>query len=150
MEDIENMYIVKLLTGSVINTGKFLSIGENDITYCASKQLYENKQNIFLDLERNGNHKWAVVIDEEGTGRWQGSTFRNIQFISTSKEFCDEFKILKTRRERLRYDKMDLFEQKLESIRSNQNQISIDRLDKEMAILDEELKNIENRLEELN
>lgn len=47
------MYIVKLLTGSLINTGNFLSQDENEITYFARKQLYENNQNIFLDLEQN-------------------------------------------------------------------------------------------------
>ena len=106
--------------------------------------------NVFNDLDEHGKEKFAVIIDGKGNDNWEGFTFRNIQFISSSEEFCKEFIMLKTRREQIRYDEMGLFEQKLELIRSNQDPIKIERMDNEISILKEELSVIEQKLEGLN
>ena len=100
------MYIVKLLTGLLKNKGSFSSKDENGTTYTATNQFYENNQNIFLDLMQNG--KFAVVIDKEGSDRRRVTTFRTIQFISSSQEHCVDYRTLKIREEKILSNRMDL------------------------------------------
>lgn len=150
MPNLKKMYIVKLLSGSVIGTGSFLAKDENNIIYFASSGFLIDNQNIFSDIEQNENYKWAVIIDDEGTGRWAGSTFRNIQFISSNKTFCTEFKILEDRRQQLRYKRMEFNVNLIELLESNQDSSKLKSLGKEISIFDDKFIKIEQELEELN
>jgi hypothetical protein len=151
MEDLEKMYIVKLLSGSVIKTGSFLAVDENDIKYFATEYFQMANKNVFLEFEKNGNEKFAVVVDEAGgPGRWEGYTFRNIQFISSNKEFCEEYKILKNKELKFQYSEVDLTEILLNMLRTSQDQVRINNLKNVLSVLKEELKEIKFRLEKLN
>jgi hypothetical protein len=149
MEDLEEMYIVKLLRSVTINSG-FLAEGLNNIKYNASEIVFSAYHFIFLDILENENSKWAVVIDEEGKGKWGGYTFRNVQFISSNKEFCEEYKILKNKELKFQYSEVDLTEILLNMLRTSQDQVRINNLKNVLSVLKEELKEIKFRLEKLN
>lgn len=148
MEDIEEMYIIKLLTGSTTIDGRFLANDNNNNRYGANQVIYHDCQNIFNDFEGNGNEKFAVVVDEvRGPGKWEGYVFRNIQFISSNKDFCEKYKHLKTKEEQKKYEKIDLIEK---MIRTHQDASEILKLEKQLLILEEELNVMRIKFEELH
>jgi hypothetical protein len=143
------MYIVKLLSGSVIKTGSFLAVDENYIKYFATEYFQMANKNVFLEFEKNGNEKFAVIINQEVTGNWAGYTFRNIQFISSCKEFCKNYKSLKTQEMKNRYEGLGAHERLVELIKSNQALLNVKNLEIEIQVIQEQRIVITNKLEKL-
>ena len=103
----------------------------------------------FLDLEKSGNGKFAVIIDEKGTGSWEGYHFRNIQFISSSKVFCENYMTLKTQEMKNRYEGLGTHERLIELIKSNQALLNVKNLEIEIQVIQEQRIVITNKLEKL-
>jgi hypothetical protein len=146
MEEINNKYIEKLVNGNSVNTGSFLATNNEGIIYFANKYFKNENSNHFIDLLQNIS-KFAVIIDEDGTGNWIGTTFRNINFISNTEDKCIKYIELKSLEEKMNYDRMDLVEKLLELIQNSSNTPSFASQENE---INSKISEIERILIEVN
>ena len=143
-------YIIKLIGGNLIGTGSFLAINENRDVFFSNDFFVNDNIEHFEALESDSVAKWAVIIDEMGTGRWENRLFRNIEFISSDKFFCELYIQFKIQEFDLRYSKMDLFEELLKTIESGDSSLHEIELNNQISQIGLELKKVKRQLEQLS
>lgn len=153
MEEIDEMYLVELLSGVRIRTNSFLAVNDAGKKFFANEFFRARNENKFEAL-MNNIQQWGVIVDSVGVGKWAGLTFHNIQFISPNEDFCRNFILLKTQESAVLYNKMDLVEKNLLLIRNTKKNDALFKLtqieyDNNISQLDNELSEVRDSLTQL-
>lgn len=141
-------YSVELREGSINASGNFIARDVFDNIYFAHKSVLAQYKEIFDELAED-HTKWAVINDEQGTGKWKGSIFRKIQFITSNRDSCIQYAVKLILKEELRYNEMDLFTEKLEALRSGVSSKKVYELNLKLADIKTRKKKIDEDLQKL-
>ena len=92
LENIENTYLVELISGKETSKGSFWAIDEsrNEFYICAGLAR-ENKDQL-QDLKNNRTSYWALVQDVVWKGKWKGIQVRSLVMLALEKDKCELFK----------------------------------------------------------
>ena len=110
MQDIYNMYIVKVLGGRYTTRGSYFAIGEDGKEFHANKQLVETKSGLIEMLAKRTSPLWILVKDEIWGGKWGNIPVSEIILLSEKMEACEDYKAKLAQELQIRFELYELHE----------------------------------------
>src|ERR1035437_4437539 len=108
MQEIYNMYILKVLGGRYTTRGSYFAIGEDGKEFHAIKQLVEKKLVLIEMLSKRTNPLWILVKDETWGPKWGNILVSEIILLSEKREVCEDYKAKLAQRLQIRFDLYEL------------------------------------------
>jgi hypothetical protein len=153
MLEIDNMYIIKVLSGRYTGRGSFFAISEDGKEFHANKQLVEKKAGLIEMLSKRTNPLWILVKDEIWGPKWGNIPVSEIILLSEKREVCEDFKAKLAQELQIRFELFELHELHLKLIEGTYTNPSFHdeekRLLKEKTVLEEKLALIQVQLEKI-
>lgn len=141
LENIENTYLVELISGKETSKGSFWAIDESGSEFYICEGLARENKEQLQDLKNNRTIFWALVQDVVWNGKWKGIKVRSLMMLALEKDKCELFKEKLKERWEFNIAKRRKFEEAIDLVSKDPFDKVFDQLILESQQLDEKSRN---------